>query len=171
MQGQSGLSRREVLKRGAALGGSLIWAAPTVQAIGMSPAFAQDASPRCNVYYAVKIDPTAEGGCEDIYAQRGGPGKCLDVVGTASGAGFTVSPGGCGRIAGMNTAGDDWTVTLAAGCQLWDDAVGIKTGGGSACLGSPTWDYDAATRTITFFTPGGPGSGISHVEFIFCCSS
>lgn len=36
-----GLSRRQTLKRGAALGGALLWATPAVQSLTMKPAFAQ----------------------------------------------------------------------------------------------------------------------------------
>lgn len=40
-----GITRREALKRGALLGGALVWATPAVQAIRMSPALAQVPSP------------------------------------------------------------------------------------------------------------------------------
>jgi hypothetical protein len=44
------LTRREVLKRGAAVGGTLVWAAPVVQSLGVRPAWAvyrQDISIIC----------------------------------------------------------------------------------------------------------------------------
>jgi hypothetical protein len=44
---QQGLTRREALKRGAVLAGGLVWATPVVQAVGMSPAYAQIVSPFC----------------------------------------------------------------------------------------------------------------------------
>jgi len=146
----------------------------------MSAAFANETSPLCNVYFAAKIE--LEDGvaiCEDIYDQNTSlpprpqdGGKCLDVVDIALANSFTVSAGGCDRYTGTTTpSGGNWTVTLKEGCQLWndpDDAVGIKTGLGNECLPTPTWDYDADTRTITFFRPD---QAISHVEFIFCCSS
>jgi hypothetical protein len=40
-----GISRRDLLKRGAALGGAVMWATPVVQTLGMGRAFAQTASP------------------------------------------------------------------------------------------------------------------------------
>lgn len=43
-QGQGGLDRRQLLRRGAIVGGTLVWAAPTVQAFA-KPAFAQTGSP------------------------------------------------------------------------------------------------------------------------------
>lgn len=45
MDQRPGVSRREALKRGAVLGGTLLWVAPAVQTIGMSRAFAQQPSP------------------------------------------------------------------------------------------------------------------------------
>ena len=170
---ESGISRKEFLKRGAVLGGSLIWAVPTIQAIGMSAAFANETSPVCNFYFAAKIGQEdgqdGEVECVDIFDQDPGPGKCLDVAGIATAGGFTVSEGACFRVESWSTPeSGDWTVTLREGCQLWDDTVGIKTGDG--CLESPIPGYDPATRKITFPQPVG-GSDISHVEFIFCCSS
>lgn len=38
---RSSLSRRQTLKRGAALSGALLWATPTLQSLTMRPAFAQ----------------------------------------------------------------------------------------------------------------------------------
>lgn len=38
---KQGMTRREVLKKGALFGGTLMWVAPVVQAVGMSPAMAQ----------------------------------------------------------------------------------------------------------------------------------
>lgn len=171
MREESGLSRRDVLKRGAVLGGSLIWAVPTIQAIGMSAAFANETSPVCNVYFAAKIGQEDDGPvvCVSIHNQGAGPGKCLDVAEIASDNGFTVSDGACDRVESFSSPDEDnWTVTLAEGCQLWDAAVGIKTGGGNECVPAPNWSYDSTTRTITF---DRPDQAISHVEFIFCCSS
>lgn len=41
---QTGVSRRDLLKRGAALGGAIVWMTPVVQTVGMSPALAQTVS-------------------------------------------------------------------------------------------------------------------------------
>lgn len=43
----SGITRREVLRRGAILGGAVAWATPVVQVVGMRPALAQAPSPGC----------------------------------------------------------------------------------------------------------------------------
>lgn len=40
----SGITRRQALKRGAAVAGTAVWVAPVVQALAMSPASAQQPS-------------------------------------------------------------------------------------------------------------------------------
>ena len=52
---QQGISRRDLLKRGAALGGAVVWATPVVQTLGMGRAYAQSASPPDISYIALLI--------------------------------------------------------------------------------------------------------------------
>ncbi len=40
-----GISRRDLLRKGAVLGGAVVWATPVVQTLGMGRAYAQTASP------------------------------------------------------------------------------------------------------------------------------
>ena len=40
-----GISRRDLLKRSAALGGAVVWVTPLVQVVGMGRAFAETPSP------------------------------------------------------------------------------------------------------------------------------
>jgi hypothetical protein len=65
-----GLTRREVLKKGAKLGGTLLWVAPVVQAVGMSPAMAQVASEGNRCCLSVRITDlqivTGDGGDDDV---------------------------------------------------------------------------------------------------------
>ena len=51
----STISRREILKRGAFVGGAVLWAAPVVQVVGMGRAYAKDVSPNCS-RYCIKWD-------------------------------------------------------------------------------------------------------------------
>lgn len=46
-EASNSISRRELLKRGAIVGGMALWATPVVQTVGMSAAYAQDVSPSC----------------------------------------------------------------------------------------------------------------------------
>jgi uncharacterized protein YfaP (DUF2135 family) len=74
-----GLSRRQLLKRGAIVGGGLLWATPAVQTIGMSRALAQVTSPG---------EPPTDGfgncggSVVDATNATGIPGALVSVVGT-----------------------------------------------------------------------------------------
>ena len=180
------VTRREMLKRGAATGVAIAWATPVVQSISMSKAFAQTVSeptttttttttaPPVTTYYAVKIEPTNR--CVDISGQTSpkGEGQCLDVD-----AIVTPIAGGCAHIASISNAHEDnkptpWVVVLEDGCTPLDMACYIKTGGSVKCQSvdhSSVWN--AATNTLTFPHPTDPATGqlkdISHVEIVICC--
>ena len=50
-----GLTRREVLQRGAVVGGTLLWTAPAIQTIGMRAALA-DTPSICSQQWADSVD-------------------------------------------------------------------------------------------------------------------
>ena len=160
MTNKDGLSRRDFLKRSAALGGALVWVAPVVQVVGMRPAFAQTVSPGgvCDVFYAVKINES--GVCEDIFDQTDTdpPGHCLDV--TEGG----VSPiaGGCDFVTAIDVSNlMEFVITLAPGCEFQIGQAELKSGPG--CIASGV--FDETDNTITFTHDP---MEISHVEFVFC---
>lgn len=45
---QASMTRRDLLKRGAAIGGAVLWATPVVQVVGMGRAYAKEVSPNCS---------------------------------------------------------------------------------------------------------------------------
>lgn len=55
MPESQGISRRDLLKRGAALGGAVVWATPVVQTLGMGRAFAQSATPVVEFSYVAML--------------------------------------------------------------------------------------------------------------------
>lgn len=61
---QQGLTRRDILKRGAALGGALVWATPVVQVVGMGRARAQVPSPGC-IRYCMKWEVESNNRVQD----------------------------------------------------------------------------------------------------------
>jgi hypothetical protein len=69
-----GLTRRELLKKGAILGGALAWATPTVQIIGMQPAFASHVSDVC---LCVKFGACNDSGNWQVLGADN-PGNCLE---------------------------------------------------------------------------------------------
>lgn len=150
----------------------------------MQPAFAQTASPACNVWYAAKIQrigDTATGECVDLVNQTTpNAQQCLD----ADGIGVPVVGGACtsGHIQGwtipaQGATDKSWTVRLDDQCQFVDGSGRCLVKVGDACFeevvsgpdtGKHVCQWDPATRTLTFLSPDG--RDVSHVEFAFCCS-
>jgi hypothetical protein len=171
MMSEHDLDRREFLKRGAALGGALVWATPVVQLVGMRPALAQVASPACNVWYAAKVERPDEDGlkCDT----PGGAQDCLDISQLEADLGLT--PGsigdGCDHIASYEipeegAANKDWKIVLDEDCQFVHGSGRCYWKTATACSDDEVCTYDHATRTLTF---AAGTQDISHVEFAFCC--
>ena len=68
------LTRRQALKRGAAVGGAMLWATPAIQTIGMSKALA--ASPSCTCDLVLKIECEAGDTDHIIYMTACNWGSC-----------------------------------------------------------------------------------------------
>lgn len=88
-----GLTRREVLKRGAVVGGTLLWAAPAIQTIGMSAALA-DTPSICSEQWADSVDSFSQGLRSDgsaVPAARSNPNSAL---GPTDGNFFSLGFGG-----------------------------------------------------------------------------
>jgi hypothetical protein len=94
-KGQPSVSRREALKKGAMIGGTVLWVAPLVQTIGMTGAYAQTTS--------------GTGGNRGV--NRGGAPEA-ESVGQSSGSGGTLA------LTGLNT---EHAVELGLGAA----AVGV----------------------------------------------
>jgi len=86
---QGGLTRREALKRGIAVG-ALAWAVPVVQAVGMRPAYAKTPSGGCT-RYCLKWEPVGPSGTDTCPPTPPGevplPDVLLGWVGTWSALG------------------------------------------------------------------------------------
>ena len=128
-----GITRRDLLKRGAVLGGAVVWVTPIVQSVGMGRAFAQATSP-CTPpisYIAMNVtcggipyfikweadegefglfepDPSSVPGCE-IFTPMG-----AKMDGDDLGFSVSVDPGGIA------------TVTVGPGCTV---LAGVVKGG------------------------------------------
>jgi hypothetical protein len=134
----------------------------------MNPALAQVPSPACTVWYAIKIDPSEDPVCVDIFDQDAPNlvGQCLDV----DDLGVTPVFGGCAKVVGepeTPSAPEPWTITLDSDCEL---QVCFVKAGQEDCAEGPNsvCSWDPTTHTITFPNPGMPE--ISHVEIAFCCA-
>jgi hypothetical protein len=91
-ENEAGLDRRAVLRRGAILGGALMWTTPAVQTIA-GPAFAAG-TPRCST--------RLEGEFRDKYGNR----QCVEVV-------YDPTESCCSCIATKTSAGKILPVAIA----------------------------------------------------------
>jgi hypothetical protein len=156
MGDSAGISRRDMLKRGAALGGAVVWATPVVQVIGMSPALATTASPvPCTTFVSYRAKAEWNGS-EYVWESNPGVGRndCDDCGGAE----------GVDGSAFLNITGDDEVATvtvISSDCSLTGMVV-AKAGRDGCFDGSG----DSTSMTVTT-----DGKGISHVEVCFeCCA-
>jgi hypothetical protein len=166
-----GMNRRELLKRGAIVGGTLAWAAPAVQTLARPALASTNGSP-------------PGGTCP--------PGKTLrkfkyefDEKKWESNAGGADSPGGgCtwtgwGSIPDGNVATSIESITFSNGnktativfkdvCAVETATALVKTGVmDNFCVDNPIVTANQATKTLTVTNPGT--QAISYVAFIICC--
>lgn len=129
----TGISRRDLLKRGAALGGAVMWATPVVQTLGMGRAFAQTASPPATgqdiSYIGINVDCPGTSGdyfvkWEDDTGWENKPGKapqCSDSV-------FTGMNGGSLGFNVTNVTGPCAKLTIPSSVTGCTVTVWVKAG-------------------------------------------
>jgi hypothetical protein len=153
---ESGVSRRQALKRMAAVGGA-VWVAPALQTINM--AHAKAGSP-AEVCFSVKI--SAGGKCEAPGPSGQGFHCIVPITGT----------NGCANVSAVSTNnGQDWVIDLGS-CRFIEGAV--KSGGGStSCcpLSIPAGTTGVITAPRCATGPHGQLQNISEVELTICCDS
>lgn len=59
---ESGMTRRDLMRRGAIVGGTLLWVAPAIQSIGSKAYAVTNGSPLCTACLATQFDPDGPGG-------------------------------------------------------------------------------------------------------------
>ena len=158
-----GITRRDLLKKGAVLGGAVVWVTPIVQSVGMGRAFAQTTSPctppisyiAMNVecppdadgdrFFFIKweadlgefgmfeVDPASVPGCSDIFSPAG-----VKMDGDDLGFEVTVDASGIA------------TVTVGPGCTVLAGVVK----GGQLC--NVITDFGVILPTVSPFTVGCP---------------
>jgi hypothetical protein len=152
---EEGVSRRQALKRMAAVGGA-VWIAPVLQTVNM--ARAQAGTPRQNCF-SVKI--SAGNKCEEP-GPSGGGFHCLTPV--------TTPLGGCAHVSAVSTgSGASWVIDLGS-CSFLEGQVHSGGGSGSCC---PINIAPGTTGVITVprcaSGPHGQLQDISGVELTICC--
>jgi hypothetical protein len=164
----SGLSRRQILKRGAAVGGALVWTVPAVQSLA-GPAFAQTLSPGGNgcppgtTLFGLKVNP--DGSCEDP-GSGDNPAPGQD---SCNFPGYGSADNGCQHVVSSSLSADGkcLTVKFDAQCVISTATVKVKSGVQEGfCDNSPTVTKNAADNSITVCLSE---QQISFVAFQICC--
>lgn len=145
--GPSRLSRREALRRGAIVGGSLLWTTPALQTLRMSRAHAQQPSPRTghDISYIALNVLCQEGQVAVSYTLKyegcTGPDCFESDPGNFPACGGVFTPSGTptdGDDLGFSATGPDAsgcvTITVPADCTVTASAVK----GGPDCCPGPT---------------------------------
>lgn len=167
-----GLTRRELLKRGAALGGALAWATPAVQLVGMQRAMAAHVSEVC---FCVKNDPP---GSTTFITLTGSSGECLDPAEESC---TDPVPSLDGEFTVTNNNDGTYTIKYPINCSI--AAVSIKCGGGApgtegcdhiACFCQFDVTPDDDDGTFNYFDVADSQckddqTSISHIEICFQC--
>lgn len=187
IQREEGLTRREVLKKGALLGGALAWGTPVVQVIGMRPALAQTTSPDCTNIYCLKAE--VQGGVLGPFGPLGGgqgkgKGNCINETDIEA-LGFECDPNVPQNILDalnnsvMGDPENGFTITLPSGCRLLaedspDQFEGFGTSAAAKCgrrggqdAPDPCFAPAVDGEDLTFTC--GNGTEISHIELVICC--
>lgn len=148
--GDPGISRRDAMKKGAVVGGAVLWATPVIQAIGISPASATHVSP--NVPHCPCLTCTANAVGLSVAG--------ITLGGTADGTGGSA----CQCV--VKTAAQVQAATVAAGnadaeviCARADDATctaSAYVAGLEILLAT-----DAVLRTATYLRVSALGSCVS----------
>jgi hypothetical protein len=155
-QDESGVSRRQALKRMAAIGGA-VWVAPALQTINM--AHAKAGSP-AEVCFSVKIEQG--GNCES----PGPSGQGFQCIVPVTGS------DGCSHVSVISTNnGEDWVIDIGS-CRFIEG--GVKSGGGqgSCCpISIPAGTTGVLSIPRCASGPHGMLQDISTVELTICCDS
>lgn len=97
MEPNYGITRRDMLKRGAIFGGAVMWSTPVVQTVGMSRALAATPSDNCSPQWAATVSSSNQGDRKDgsaVLGQRSDPSSALGAPDSGDGTFFSLGFGG-----------------------------------------------------------------------------
>lgn len=169
-----GVSRRDVMRRGAVVGGSLLWATPVVQSLGGKAfAQAQPGSPGgqedCDELWRFKID-REENPNGDFDSGDGGtdckPDGYSSVTNLVTGTNWVGNIGGHGTVTVDFDPADDRCakITITGDCELLDGDAKAGSNANLECdVADPVVGFDNVYRVCL------NSKGISHVSGVICC--
>jgi hypothetical protein len=77
---ESGMTRRDLMKRGAVVGGTLLWVAPAIQSFG-SKAYAQEqGSPLCDACVSTSFNPPGPPPPQTVHVILTPTEECCDCI-------------------------------------------------------------------------------------------
>ncbi|MDX1468864.1 MAG: twin-arginine translocation signal domain-containing protein [Acidimicrobiia bacterium] len=135
-----GITRRDLLKRGAALGGAVVWATPIVQTLGMGRAYAQTASPPDISYIALVLAcdgvPTWFVKWEDGGGWENDPGAMQECSATLTLGGAVSANGGDLGLDMQDAGGGCYNLVLVGSNPCTSGELTVQAGvvkGGQEC--------------------------------------
>lgn len=168
----TGFDRRTLLKRGAVVGGTAIWATPVIQSLAR-PAFAAG-SPVCVHTYRFKYDVNDGGGGEfDNGEPAGGSAAALCLPDGYGDAEELPSSGEIpGHVGGveirLSDDGRSAEIVLPAECVLLDGDA--KAGGRGGTLECDDAEFLRTENGRNVYGVTLPSRDISFVAGVICCS-
>lgn len=181
----TGVSRRDMLRKTAIVGGALVWTAPAVQSLA-GPAFAQTSgSPggqEACVYYAVSLTITGSTGgftCADIAgSSASGSTDCVSNPPPSASNFPAAIPGGCDLVTGVTQGPADaqgnrnWVVMLAPEVDA-NSVQGFSKCSNDSCQPVSSSTNGPTSDTLVFTPciasgPNGQNQAISNVQIVFC---
>lgn len=157
----TGLSRRDLIRRGAVIGGTLVWATPTIQTLA-TPAFAgTPGEPGCpETHTFVRLKFSNEGGQGVVSADSLGNSCNWPDYEAAP-------PGDVSDIVSAVLSADElcMTITFDEACDAQLATVLVKSGSKEGfCDSSPATDVNGNSLTVCL-----DRQQISYVAIIVCC--
>ncbi len=187
----STITRRELLRKGALVGGAVLWVTPVVQVVGMGRAYAKDVSPNCT-RFCLKWetddnDETLESTCVNSNAPHAYPVWTNIWVALGDGEGNVLTCPGDG-VNSATTISDKFVVYGSQSVGFWiafpnDIKLADLTDVGQASVGAKCGNskvtFDLSLEDDPCFedslgdafqrihiTGCGTGQDISHIELI-----
>lgn len=177
---RAGLSRRDLIKRGAIAGG-LVWTAPVILSITDKAAAMHGSPGECDPgkYYAAKLDGgTSTATCTSVPNNSQDCSAVTAYLGQVP-SGNNGSSGACSQLTRTTTTYNGFAaiqVTVPSSCKILGACA--KYGNSDPCAVTPVDDH-----TVYFFLKSGAnppgqcggtstdtGTGLSHYELVWCCS-
>jgi len=154
-----GLTRRDLIKRGAVAGG-LVWTAPLILESAAAATTAGCSPCDCVTFYSGKWDTSAANLCSAVLSNpsTAGPNGIDPTCGNASGGPSAYQPGTLSTLQVVSCSTTSITFRVRCSGHIY----GVKVKGGSSCTETTG---GVCTTELTVRIP----SNLSHIVVYWCC--